>query len=88
MKRKEGESFADYKKRRELEEGSTQIKLRPKTFWPSRRLGTYRKDGKLDPRKMPTIDNSLGDDAGVAGSGGDTEGRVDKADLGGDGGDK
>lgn len=87
MKRKEGESFADYKKRRELEEGSTQIKLRPKTFWPSRRLGTYRKDGKLDTKHLEKAHHGHfpGGSADPERSGGE---EVDNPSDGGAGGDK
>jgi len=43
MKRHKGETLEQYKERRSQEQTETRAKLRPKMFWDSAKLGTYRR---------------------------------------------
>jgi len=43
MKRLVGETFAEYRKRRKEEKERTKTLLKPRLFWDSARLGTYRR---------------------------------------------
>lgn len=87
MKRRKDETFEAYKKRRELADAGIRTKLHPKTLWPSARLGTFRKNGQMDTKYLEKAHRGHFPGGSVESSG-DTEGRVDKAGLGGDGGDK
>lgn len=43
MKRKENESFEDYKARRKKAKETLKIAEKGRLFWESKKLGTYRK---------------------------------------------
>lgn len=53
IKRNEGESFADFKERRIIDNENTRISLKPKLFWDSYYQGTY-----VNPNKQSRKNNT------------------------------